>query len=179
MTAFLGLSCAHPQASDEQVGSQQQPLSSEVVTTIEPGNGQTGVQFGTAVALDGIRLAVGQRGAVSVYEIQGTSLSAPVEVKPQNCPASNFGESIAIDGDTMVIGAPGVSADQTEGVEYVYVRAGSTWVEQAQLAVPSLPLNTRFGHAVAVSGNTVVVGAPDSSNDRSGSAHVFVYQYGG
>ncbi|HOT11999.1 MAG TPA: FG-GAP repeat protein, partial [Polyangiaceae bacterium] len=106
-------------------------------------------------------------------------LSAPVEVKPQNCPASNFGESIAIDGDTMVIGAPGVSADQTEGVAYVYVRAGSTWVEQAQLAVPSLPLNTRFGHAVAVSGNTVVVGAPDSSNDRSGSAHVFVYQYGG
>ncbi len=105
----------------------------------------------------------------------------------------NFGRAVAISGDTMVIGAPredssatSVNGDQTNdatpdaGAVYVFVRSGSSWTQQAYLK----PSNTRtgdlFGYAVAISGDTIVVGAPQddlSSYDPYtdvGAAYVFV-----
>ena len=113
----------------------------------------------------------------------------------------SFGFSVAVSGDTVVVGAfgessnaTGVNGDQTNGLApysgaaYVFVRNGSTWSQQAYLKASNTRLHDNFGYSVAVSGDTVVVGAPEESSNaigvngvqsnsnvsQSGAAYVFV-----
>ncbi|MDQ3646170.1 MAG: FG-GAP repeat protein [Actinomycetota bacterium] len=93
-------------------------------------------------------------------------------------PLDNFGFSVALSGDTAVIGAywddVGVNPDQ--GSAYVFTREGGTWTEQAKLTAPrGVPLQ-EFGHSVALSDDTILVGAQGDLvglNPRQGSAYVF------
>jgi hypothetical protein len=87
----------------------------------------------------------------------------------------SFGTSIAVDGTTAVIGA---QSDETEsgrtGAAFVYERRDDgEWSRRLRL-VPAVgrPGDT-FGAAVGISGSTVVVGAPTTESDASGSAYVF------
>jgi hypothetical protein len=117
--------------------------------------------------------------------------------------ASYFGQVVAISGSTMVVGAPyedgastGVNGDQNNfngsevGAAYVFIRVGTEWVQQAYLKPARYNSEDHFGASVAISGDTIVVGAPgedsnatgvngDSSNNtlnESGAAYVFVRQ---
>jgi hypothetical protein len=91
--------------------------------------------------------------------------------------AANLGSSVDVSGDTVVVGAPGQGA----GVVYVYVRPDTGWttgVTATETATLTLPVADttgieKFGSSVAVSGDTIVVGAPgvDASD---GAAYVFV-----
>jgi hypothetical protein len=107
---------------------------------------------------------------------------------------------VAASGDTVVIGAPnessnatGVNPNQSDnsaansGAAYVFVRDGTTWTQQAYLKASNTGLGDAFGHAVAVSCNTTLVGAyledsaaiganGDGCNDSAvyaGAAYVF------
>ena len=89
-----------------------------------------------------------------------------------------FGYSVAISGDTAVVGAPwhdvGGNADQ--GSAYVFVRNGGTWSLQAQLFASNGGADDWFGISVAISGDTIVVGANQDdvgANVNQGSAYVF------
>jgi hypothetical protein len=75
-----------------------------------------------------------------------------------------FGSTIAVDGDTAVIGAPGGNGGG--GAAYVFVRSGSVWSQQAIL-VPGIndPCDG-FGKAVAINGDIAVVGAPFTANGK-------------
>lgn len=87
--------------------------------------------------------------------------------------ASNafFGFSVAVDGDTAVVGA---LDDSGQGAAYVFVRTGVTWSLQQRLtAVSDGVAGDQFGHAVAVSGDTVVVSATAKANAQ-GYVYVFV-----
>jgi hypothetical protein len=91
--------------------------------------------------------------------------------------AAQFGYSVAISGDLAVVGMPGEFMD--EGTAYVFERRGGVWVREETLT-PSIP-NTgmwgqAFGHAVAISGETIVVGAPGREYDvmHVGRAYVYV-----
>ena len=67
-----------------------------------------------------------------------------------------FGDSVAIDGETLVVGAPYfAAAGALPGSASIYVRAGSTWELQQRLDGPS---GLGFGGSVDVSGDTVIVG---------------------
>lgn len=91
---------------------------------------------------------------------------------------------MAISDDTLVIGAPGESGagGNSSGAAYVYVRSGDSWVQQAYLKASNAGPGDRFGSSVAISGNTLVVGAPDEDGDSPypavqlayGAAYVFV-----
>ena len=83
----------------------------------------------------------------------------------------NFGWSVAISGDTMVIGAlgedskaTGVNGNQTNnnalnsGAVYVFVRSGTNWIQQAYLKASNTGAGDEFGRSVAISGDTIVVG---------------------
>src|SRR6266508_1118040 len=59
------------------------------------------------------------------------------------------------------------------GSAYVFVRSGTGWSQQAKLTASDAASGDRFGDAVGISGNTVVVGASDAASD-AGSAYVFV-----
>jgi hypothetical protein len=95
----------------------------------------------------------------------------------------NFGRSIAIseDGNTMIIAAelddlPGLN---NAGSAYVFVRppGGVLWTEQAHLVAADAAISDRFGWAVAISGDTAIIAAPNdhhSGFNFAGSVYVFV-----
>jgi len=93
-----------------------------------------------------------------------------------------FGSAIAIDGDTIVVGAPyddGPSNSNTDfGAVYVFVRSGGNWTQQAVLRSLASGSDDLFGENVDISGNTVVVGArgedgPSNTLTDAGAAYVF------
>ncbi|HZM01001.1 MAG TPA: hypothetical protein VFD43_12205, partial [Planctomycetota bacterium] len=97
-----------------------------------------------------------------------------------------FGMDVAIDGDVVVGGAPGVSDGEAgmpgfhRGAAWVFRHLGG-WVEEARLQPESVLEHDRFGAAVAVSGDVIVVGAPGVDGwteeagqmEESGAAYVF------
>ena len=68
-----------------------------------------------------------------------------------------FGSSVAASGDTAVVGAP--SPTDLAGQAYVFARSGTVWDQQSRLEAPNADLHDGFGRSVALSGNTIVVGA--------------------
>jgi hypothetical protein len=86
-----------------------------------------------------------------------------------------FGESISVSGDTAVIGA--LNKNSGQGAAYVFVRSGGVWSQQQELTASDGAANDEFGYAVAVSGDTVVIGAYQK-NSRQGAAYVFVRSVG-
>ena len=88
----------------------------------------------------------------------------------------NFGKSVAVDGDTMVIGAWGDDDNgNNSGSAYVYVRQSGAWSRVAKLTASDGTADDNFGEAVAVDADTIVVGAygDDDNGNNSGSAYVF------
>jgi hypothetical protein len=94
-----------------------------------------------------------------------------------------FGESVAISGNTIVVGTPNyvvASTDTEQGAAYVFTRPASGWANITQTAVLRATRGQSeelFGRSVSVSGNTIVVGAPFREvgmNTGQGAAYVFV-----
>jgi hypothetical protein len=89
-----------------------------------------------------------------------------------------FGSSVAIGGDTAVAGSPdyGGSGLDGAGAAYVFTRTGETWTQQAQLLAGDAATWDAFGAAVAVSGDTALVGAPGRSagaREEAGAVYIF------
>ena len=83
-----------------------------------------------------------------------------------------FGESVAISGDLMVVGAPGENASGVQGAGHAYVvnlKTGATMMLASPLPQPL----GAFGRAVAISGNYVAVGAPYEGLFSFGNAYLF------
>src|SRR4051812_11577121 len=67
-----------------------------------------------------------------------------------------FATSLALDGETALIGAPGIGTNgvtQVPGSAYVFLRSGRGWVLQQKLTAPDGANNDHFGEVVAVSGD--------------------------
>jgi len=88
---------------------------------------------------------------------------------------------VAVSGDTVVVGASledsnatGVNDNQSDnsasasGAAYVFTRSGTTWTQQAYLKASNTETSDRFGFSVAVSGDTVVVGAYQEDSNATG-----------
>ncbi len=178
--------------------------------------------FGTSVAVDGDTVVVGAyfedsnatgvngpnnnlaetSGAAYVFVRTGTTWTQQAYLKASNTGGGDwFGTSVAVDGDTVVVGARGEGSNATgvdgpnnnlaatSGAAYVFVRSVTTWTQQAYLKASNTDANDQFGWSVAVDGdgNTVVVGARgedsnatgvdgnevDNSAGNSGAAYVF------
>ncbi|MEQ9068220.1 MAG: Calx-beta domain-containing protein, partial [Gimesia chilikensis] len=107
-------------------------------------------------------------------------------------PDDHFGFSLAVDGDTLISSAPGWDATYSDqGGAFIYVRndqgtpeytGDDTWEYQATLLAPDADNNTsdRFGHVVAISGDTAVVAAlyGDETAENAGSVFVFTRSNG-
>jgi hypothetical protein len=90
---------------------------------------------------------------------------------------SSFGSSVAVYGDTAVVGDPLNGLDgSTSGAAWVFVRSGTTWVEQTRLIPSGASANDRFGTSVDIYDNYIVVGSPNdigAGGTTGGSAYVF------
>ncbi|MBI5762095.1 MAG: immunoglobulin domain-containing protein [Planctomycetes bacterium] len=141
-----------------------------------------GDRFGSAVSVSGDYAVVGARGASSgagaayVFVRSGTVWTQQAKLTANDAAAGDaFGTSAAIYGDTVVVGAP--SASSAAGAAYVYVRSGTVWTQQAKITAGDAAAGDEFGVAVALSGNTAVVGAAlddAAAGSDQGSAYVFV-----
>ncbi len=133
--------------------------------------------FGSSVAISGNTVVVGapyadrSAGAAYVFSWDGTQWNQlPTKLNSSNQATSNFGESVAIAGATVVVGAP--SADNFAGAAYVFALSGSQWSQKAYLKAADAAEKDHFGQSVAIAGNTVMVGAPGVDN-QAGAAYVF------
>ncbi|MFT3742927.1 MAG: carboxypeptidase regulatory-like domain-containing protein [Pyrinomonadaceae bacterium] len=93
-------------------------------------------------------------------------------------PSDNFGFSVGINGDTIVAGSyQDDSATATDaGSAYIFVRVAGVWTQQQKLSASDAAEGDFFGNAVAISGNTVVIGAffdDTARGDSAGSAYAF------
>jgi len=147
--------------------------------------------FGTVVAISGDTALVGapndtvgtnlNQGSVYVFVRSGTSWTQEAQLFASDGAAGDeFGFSVALDGNTAVIGADAddVFASTDQGTAYVFVRSGTTWTEQGHLYANDGSARDRdyFGNAVAVQGDTAIVGAflNDSFHVNQGSAYVYL-----
>ena len=81
-----------------------------------------------------------------------------------------FGESVAISGSTVVVGAPGYKSGA--GRAYVFTGSRRRWHQSSELWGIDATANDAFGQSVAISGSTVVVGAPGQDHG-AGRAYIF------
>lgn len=150
-------------------------------------DGAIGDYYGRAIASEHDTVVVGApnasglgylSGAAYVFVRQGTGWSLQQKLTASDAaPYGFFGTSVAVSGDTIVVGAYGDrNAGDYSGAAYVFVRDGETWTEQQKLVGSENSTNDSFGLSVSVEGETVVVGAfgdTDTSFWAVGSAYVF------
>jgi hypothetical protein len=116
-----------------------------------------------AMALPGWLFLQPKQVEVSVVEEQ--------RIQPSELEKATFGRAVALDGDTMAVGAP----SQGAGAVYVYARQNGRWLPQAVLTSAEGHKGDEFGRSVAIEGDTLVIGAhlEDSGARDSGAAYVF------
>ncbi len=107
----------------------------------------------------------------------GSGQCIPVLYADQTMTAGTFGYSVAVDNDIMVVGAPGENS--SFGAAYVFEKTNGAWGQVAHLTPGTVQTMYRFGFAVDVEGQTIVVGADSTSNALDGAVHVFERQGGG
>jgi FG-GAP repeat len=139
--------------------------------------------FGASVAVSGNTIVVGApaepllsagvgRAYVFTKTTTGWHQSAELH-NPDPLGPDWFGDSVAVSGNTIVVGAPAISILSSGlGRAYVFTKTATGWRESGQLEGPGTTVGDWFGDAVAVSARTVVVGAP-SHDAKAGAAYVF------
>lgn len=179
---------------------------------VKPSNASTSDYFGEVVALSGDTLVVGaqyeasdfnavtngapaqtnevgiESGAVYVFQRTGGSWAQQAFIKPAKSENfANFGRSVAVDGDYLVVGAPNDKSDFTgiihgAGVDatatlnsygsvYVYRRTGSQWAQEAYIKAGNPGAGDLFGESVSIDSatKTIAVGA---TNENSGQTSI-------
>ncbi|MCI0389942.1 MAG: putative Ig domain-containing protein [Acidobacteria bacterium] len=145
--------------------------------------------FGGAVALSDYTLVVSadgaeigannSQGAVYVYTRISSTWVLQKKIFASDGVANDFfGGAVALSGDTLVVGEGGddIGANGSQGSVYVFQRNGTIWLLESKLTANDGAARDYFGGAVALSGDTLVVGAPNDGigeNPDQGSAYVF------
>ncbi len=196
---------SRPQGHEGRPLTLVMKLDSDLKPTIDPGakgltlqsdDGATRIRYDQLKVHDADRKSVAARMALKgsrlLLEIDDRNARYPLTIDPafaqqaylkaSNTDAGDqFGFSVAISGDTVVVGAPGeassatgIDGDQTDksaissGAAYVFVCSGATWSQQAYLKTSNTGAGDWFGFEVAISGDSVVVGAVNEDSRAMG-----------
>jgi MBG domain (YGX type)/FG-GAP repeat/Bacterial Ig-like domain (group 3) len=158
---------------------QIDPIFGELAETPDPGTSSND-QFGYSVAVSGSTAVVGAPGSSQayVYSIADNTWNLMATLNTPNRSTTDlFGQSVAISGSTIVIGDPGqLESFPLQGAAYVYAPSGNTWGLAATLTASDGALDDRFGSSVAISGSTIIAGAPDHNGSQGA---VYVYNFSG
>jgi hypothetical protein len=167
------------------------------VLTLTRGDGQAALRYSGLTAYDAagreLQAWLELRGERLLVRVKDTGARYPLVIDPfvqqAKLTASDgaaydfFGESVAISGDTVVVGAhlAKIGSNLYQGAAYVFVKPGTGWATtstfDAKLTASDGALGDYLGYSVAISSDTVVVGAPYAdvgSNSGQGAAYVFV-----
>jgi hypothetical protein len=159
--------------------------------TLVPDDGDTGDGFGAAVALSGDAALVGapenedpngrDGGSAYLFErTDGTWTQRAKLAAGSGASVGAFGASVALEGDTALVGAPGdgYQDEGTPGAAYLFEEIDGDWSHGRRLTPGGSVSGDAFGHAVALSDGTALIGAPfdDEPNGEWGGS---VYVLGG
>jgi hypothetical protein len=152
-------------------------------------DGANGDNFGFSLSIEGNTAVAGAlgddlgendgQGSVFVFVRSGTVWTQQQKlVASDGAEGDRFGASVALDGNTIVVGAADneVGANLNQGAAYVFTRSGTVWTQQQKLTASDGEPVDFFGLSVAISGETVIVGALDDDVGAlgdCGSAYVF------
>jgi hypothetical protein len=203
---LLSLTLLMCKGNDQETASPSVSRQLAQQVYLKASNTDAGDWFGSAVALSGGTLVVGVRnedsgatgingnqtdnsapdsGAAFVFTRSGGGWVQQAYLKGSNTRAGDrFGYWVDLEGDTLAVGSP---MEDGSGAVYVFTRTGGVWSEQAFLKASNARAGDWFGSTVAVSGDTLVVGArfedsgatginsnqADTSAPDSGAAYVF------
>jgi hypothetical protein len=138
-------------------------------------------QFGYSVALRGPTAIVGaafansHQGAVYVFtRTVDTWAQAQKLVADDGAADDQLGWSVALDGDTALLGAPGTTIDDgfATGAVYVFTRDGDTFAQTAKLTADDGVAADDFGFGVAINGSTAIISSANAGGGQ-GKAYVF------
>lgn len=161
------------------------PVWTETQVLESPVPEDTTSSFGASLAYASATLLVGARsttvdgrigqGVVFVYASapKGWSQSERI-VLPDGKARENFGVSIAADGNSAFIGAPGtiVNGNVSQGAVYRFGRVGGSWTQGARYTSPTKASLLQYGASVSSSSGRVLVGAYGEDSYR-GAAYIF------
>jgi large repetitive protein len=159
--------------------------------TLTASDGVASDNFGCSVAIDGGTLVVGAQeakigansgqGAAYVFTVPGggwTSSTETAKLTASDGVANNlFGASVSISGNAVAVGAWG--ANNSQGAAYLFAEPSNGWAsmtQTARLAASDGAASDNFGFSVSLSGNIVVIAAPDAKiagNSKQGAAYLF------
>jgi hypothetical protein len=177
-------------AEQQMITSQANPLSLIQAAKLTASDGAANDVFGWAVAVSSDTIVVGaygddNKGSAYVFVKpsggwSGTLTETAKLVASDGAASDLFGYAVGISDDTVVVGTPG------KGSTYIFVKPGSGWsgllTQTAKLVASDGAANDFFGTSVALSNDTVIVGADGDNfvgNADRGSAYVFVKPGGG
>ena len=158
--------------------------TADIIDKLTASDGAARDFFGTSVAISGDSAIVGAYGdglsSGSVYIFQQ---NAGVWSEAQKLTASdreisdNFGFSVAISGDTAIIGASSDGDNgSSSGSVYIFQQNAGVWSEAQKLTASDGAAYDKFGYSVAISGDTAIVGAHGDDDNGSSSGSVYIFQ---
>ncbi len=192
--AIYAHGAAYVYAGPPPAGWSNMPETAELTTR----DGKAGAQFGCSVSISWTGIAVGalgaeidavyQQGAAYVYIVpkEGWKTTATATAKltaSDGAMGDQFGASVSIRSDTLVVGAPNatIGSNVNQGAGYVYVEPARGWrttsAFSAKVSAADGATGDSFGMAIALSDSTLVVGAPLAAVSGSYAQGVaYVYQ---
>ena len=161
---------------------------------LAPSSGKTNDMFGYSVAISGDYAIVGAygtdadssgQGCAYIYHRSGTSWTRQDSITATDGGYMDaFGQSVDIDGDYAIIGAPDEYYSlhgPAYGSAYIFERSGTSWSQQAKLTASDAANGDRLGYSVSINGDYAIAGAyyDDDHGEKSGSAYIFEKPGGG
>ncbi|MBX6326040.1 MAG: hypothetical protein IRY93_08375, partial [Chthoniobacterales bacterium] len=161
--------------------------------TITAGDGAEGDSFGQSLAFDqdtntlivGAPNKNGFQGAAYIFTESGGSWTQAQKIEANDAATfAQFGWSVAIEGNTAMVGSIGANVPPTNsvGAVYVFTQSGGLWSQAQKFSSSDGASGDGFGWSLALGGGTVVVGANTASPnglDFAGAAYVFNQQTAG
>lgn len=168
---------------DQGAGSWSQ------IAKIIASDGEINDSFGRSVSIDGDTAIIGamwdgdngyQSGSAYVFHDDGSGnwLEMAKLTPFDGAAGDQFGSSVAISGDTAIVGATGDSnAGPNPGSAYIFQDDGSgNWLQIAKLIASDAAVYDGFGASVSIDGDTVIIGASHDDDSGSGSGSAYLFQ---
>lgn len=163
-------------------------------TKLQATDGAAGDEFGRSVAIHGNTAVVAawrgdvgpnaDQGSAYVYIFNGTAwIFQQKLVASDGVPQADFGKSVAIQGDTIIVGASAtkVGNNVQQGKVYVFTRTDTLWTQTQGILASDGDALDHFGNDVSLDGNSMIIGASEDTigaTNFQGSAYIFVKSAG-
>ena len=148
---------------------------------------QASDNFAVKVAIDGDTIVAGANnedtgaqdtGSAYVFTRSGTTWSQQAKITASDGAVNDlFGIRARIAGDTIIIGA--LQHNSNAGAAYVFTRSGTSWSQQAKLVASDAENGDMFGSSIDMTGDTIIVGAPEEDTGASGAGAAYIFTRSG